>query len=193
MKKANVRHLEVDVKRKLARAGISVGFWNSRLVRVRIPAGSPLRQSRYSGGRKLRFHTVIISIIIIMMRSCTLSGTLCSVFGRLGGRAATYKPASEVSGRGEKTFPPHSVLQLVKRGSTAKSRRTLGTLGASGLYECPQEEVCAYSEERTMKFKQLNKFLFCLREGTFFLGGGGDRAGEFWYFFPKKCWSSLAF
>ena len=24
-----------------------------------------------------------------------------------------------------------------------------------------------------------------LREGTFFLGGGG-RAGEFWYFFPKK-------
>jgi len=24
-----------------------------------------------------------------------------------------------------------------------------------------------------------------LREGTFFLGWGG-RAGEFWYFFPKK-------
>ena len=32
-----------------------------------------------------------------------------------------------------------------------------------------------------------------IREGTFFLGGGGGRAGEFWYFFPKKCWPSLAF
>ena len=30
-----------------------------------------------------------------------------------------------------------------------------------------------------------------VREGTFFLGGG--RVGEFWYFFPKKCWPSLAF
>ena len=30
------------------------------------------------------------------------------------------------------------------------------------------------------------------REGTFFSWGGG-RAGEFWYFFAKKCWPSLAF
>ena len=31
-----------------------------------------------------------------------------------------------------------------------------------------------------------------VREGTFFLGGGG-RLGNFGIFFPKKCWPSLAF
>ena len=30
-----------------------------------------------------------------------------------------------------------------------------------------------------------------VREGTFFLGGGG--LGNFGIFFPKKCWPSLAF
>ena len=36
--------------------------------------------------------------------------------------------------------------------------------------------------------------LFCpglVREGTFFLGGGG--LGNFGIFFPKKCWPSLVF
>ena len=27
---------------------------------------------------------------------------------------------------------------------------------------------------------------FVIREGTFFLGGGGVGAGEFWYFFSTK-------
>ena len=37
---------------------------------------------------------------------------------------------------------------------------------------------------RTTKTKQK------IRKGTFFLGGEGGGAGEFWYFFPKKCWPS---
>ena len=51
--------------------------------------------------------------------------------------------------------------------------------------------VIAQSQSHSTVF--LSVMLVTVREGTFFLGGGGGRAGEFWDFFRKKCWPSLAF
>ena len=41
------------------------------------------------------------------------------------------------------------------------------------------------------KTTELAAAIIPVREGTFFLGGGG--LGNFGIFFPKKCWPSLAF